>query len=371
MNHIIYYKENFDETKARFQQWWKGNSLGRPMLALSARRERPLPVDPPEPFADLTDKYTHVERQISHFRFNAAHRSYLGESFPALNVVWRLPLLAEYFGARPEYLPNTVWYERCVFDYNRDLPSLRLKPDPPLFLHHQQMLRKAVSLAEGNFFITIPDLMERLDVLSALRGAQDLCLDFFDCPELLLARLRELDDTYRMVYDTMYDIVKDPQDGGSVWIAFQVWEPGRMAKLQCDFSTLLSPDLFDEFMLPGLRRQCDEIEYCFYHLDGKAAIVHLNSILSLDKLKCLQWTPGDGQPDGGNECWLPLYEKVRAAGKGLWISLKDGTFRDAVRAADQLVRRLGPEGLYLHFLYDLTEAEGRELINYAERHWHC
>ena len=98
MNHITYYKENFDETKARFQQWWKGNSLGRPMLALSARRERPLPVDPPEPFADLTDKYTNVERQISHFRFNAAHRSYLGESFPALNVVWGLPLLAEYFG---------------------------------------------------------------------------------------------------------------------------------------------------------------------------------------------------------------------------------------------------------------------------------
>ena len=149
MNHITYYKENFDETKARFQQWWKGNSLGRPMLALSARRERPLPVDPPEPFADLTDKYTHVERQISHFRFNAAHRSYLGESFPALNVVWGLPLLAEYFGARPEYLPNTVWYERCVFDYNRDLPSLRLKPDHPLFLHHQQMLRKAVSLADS------------------------------------------------------------------------------------------------------------------------------------------------------------------------------------------------------------------------------
>ena len=131
------------------------------------------------------------------------------------------------------------------------------------------------------------------------------------------------------------------------------------------------PDQFDEFMLPGLRRQCDEIDYCFYHLDGKAATIHLDSILSLDKLKCLQWTPGDGQPDGGDERWFPIYEKVRAAGRGLWIYFKDGSIREAVAAADRLVHHLGPEGLYLHFLYDLSETEGRELIRHAERHWNC
>ena len=247
-----------------------------------------------------------------------------------------------------------------MFGCQRDLPSLRLSPDHPVFRRHLETLREVVGLAQDDFFIPIPDLLERLDVLSVLRGAQELCFDFFDSPELLHARLAELDDSYRAAYDAMYGIVREPVDDGSVWIAFQVWEPGRMAKLQCDFSTLLSPDQFDEFMLPGLRRQCDEIDYCFYHLAGKAATIHLDSILSLDKLKCLQWTPGDGQPDGGDERWFPIYEKVRAAGKGLWVYFKDGSIREAVAAADRLVHHLGREGLYLHFLYDLSEAEGGE-----------
>lgn len=369
MKNIYKYKPNWDETQERFSWWWRGESLNRPMLNLNVKRDTSLPFIEPEPFASLEDKYCNVEKQLAHYRKILANQAFVGEEFPALNVVWGLPLMAEYFGAKPEYLPDTVWYNHFVQDWTKDIDNLKLDCGNKIFQNHLYMLQKAKLLSNEEFFITIPDLMERLDILSALRGAQDLCYDFFDSPEMLHKLNTELDNSYKLAYDSMYDIVKDNNDNSSVWIAFQVWAKGRMAKLQCDFSALMTPDQFDEFMLPGLKKQCDEIDFCFYHLDGKDAIIHLDSIMSLEKLKALQWTPGDGQADGGSSKWYPIYKKARQHGKALWVYFRDGNLKDGIKAADELIKNIGSQGLYLHFLYPMSENEAKELINYANRYW--
>ena len=46
-------------------------------------------------------------------------------------------------------------------------------------------------------------------------------------------------------------------------------------------------------------------------LDGKGAIPHLDSVLTLDKLNGIQWMAGAGQPDGGSDVVSRVSESAR------------------------------------------------------------
>ncbi len=45
--------------------------------------------------------------------------------------------------------------------------------------------------------------------------------------------------------------------------------------LQSDFAYMLSPSMFERFVLPDLETICNHLDYGFYHLDGKNQIPHL------------------------------------------------------------------------------------------------
>ena len=87
-----------------------------------------------------------------------------------------------------------------------------------------------------------------------------------------------------------------------------------------------------------------------YHLDGPDAIMHVDALMEVEELTALQWTPGAGNPDGGSERWYPMYDRVKAAGKSLWIMLEEGSTDELIDKADKLVKRYGRDGLYLLFL---------------------
>ncbi len=113
----------------------------------------------------------------------------------------------------------------------------------------------------------------------------------------------------------LYDLIRD-EVGGSV---FWAWAPGRMAKFQCDFSAMISPAMYAEFMLPVLTEMCERVSYCMYHWDGPGALPHHDLLLSIPRLHMLQWTPGEGVEPTWHARWWPYYHKTLDAGKKLYI----------------------------------------------------
>ena len=83
--------------------------------------------------------------------------------------------------------------------------------------------------------------------------------------------------------------------------------------LQSDFSYMISPRMFERLVMPDLIECCDEFDYAFYHLDGKGQVKHLDMLLSIERLRGIQWIPGDGAPPP--EEWLPLLKRIRDGGK--------------------------------------------------------
>ncbi|MCB0021402.1 MAG: hypothetical protein KDD91_00045, partial [Caldilinea sp.] len=62
-------------------------------------------------------------------------------------------------------------------------------------------------------------------------------------------------------------------------------------------------------------------------------------------LDAIQWTPGVGQPQGGDPCWYDLYRRILAGGKSImpaWVEIDE---------LQPLLDAVGPNGLniLMHF----------------------
>jgi hypothetical protein len=116
--------------------------------------------------------------------------------------------------------------------------------------------------------------------------------------------------------------------------------------------------MFDRFVLPELELYAREFGALWYHLDGGDARQHLPRLLSMPRLRVLQYTPAPFEPPNGPD-HLDFYRRVQAAGKIVHISV------DA-KDVEPLARGLDPSLLMLHTSCR-TEQEGRELLADAVR----
>jgi hypothetical protein len=83
---------------------------------------------------------------------------------------------------------------------------------------------------------------------------------------------------------------------------------------------MISPEMFEEFALPRLQKQCQRLDYTVYHLDGPGAIRHLDALLRIPELDAIQWEPGAGQPHVADPVWWEsVWKKVYAAGKSAFL----------------------------------------------------
>jgi hypothetical protein len=71
--------------------------------------------------------------------------------------------------------------------------------------------------------------------------------------------------------------------------------------------------------------------------------------MEIGELEALQWTCGAGKPDGASPQWYGIYDKVRAAGKSLWLWIEDGSIQNWADSTQRVLDRYGPRGMY--FLY--------------------
>jgi len=361
------YKNDWEAAKKRFIAWWEHSKIDRPAMRVIAKLDKPLePLEPEEPPELPMDFHLNVEKRIKSFRNFCRTHLFLGESYPSFDVNIGPLSMATYLGAEPIFSEDTVWYTPCVTSGWEQL-KIEYCENSYWWKLHLEEVRKAKVLAGGDFLINIPDMGESLDILSVMRGAQNFIYDLIDDPQNVKNLLKLMDKLYFIFYDQMYEVVRDDK-GGSSYTTFDIWGPGKTAKVQCDFSALMSPHQFKEFFLPSLSYQCSKLDYTLYHLDGIDAIKHLPAVLEVKDLNAVQWTPGAGKPDGGSEDWYPVYDMVKKGDKSLWVSIEDGSFDDWVEKADKLVKRYGSDGLYI--LFPIMEIEmAQELLKKAEKDW--
>lgn len=106
----------------------------------------------------------------------------------------------------------------------------------------------------------------------------------FDPHNRWFLRLREL-----------YEAQNAAEYGCTDWSTIYSRSPSYV--LQCDFCYMIGTDMFEEFVLHTLQRDCLALTNTLYHLDGEGELRHLDRLLSIPALKAVQWVPGAGKPN--------------------------------------------------------------------------
>ena len=382
------YKVNMEAAKEKFRNYWAHKNTGRPLMCVIARRPEVeqysdgTPVEggyldqicqgkyynmPEElKWKDMEDKYQNPQRIVDRYRYFCQTHAFLGESFPNLNIDFGPGSLASYLGSEIGFKEDTVWFNKCLDGWD-GVPKLTFDPENKWFKKHLQLAKDCQALAGDDFYVDMPDLMENIDVLASLRGAQDILFDLLDEPEMIGERIQEVTDIYYEYYDRFYDIIKD-EEGGNAYTVFQIWGPGRTVKLQCDFSAMMSPEDFRKYIQPSLRSQSENVDHVLYHLDGPAAIKHMDALMEIEGIDALQWTSGDAGPDGTLPDWDVIYDKAIAAGKSIWVKVYSGEFEDWIRNVDRIVNKYGSHSLFLLFP-EMSMEQAAYLLDYADRNW--
>lgn len=349
---------------SRFEDWWQRKNKGLPLMEVVAVKDNAnwTAVRPEK----VEDWYLNADYLLAAQKDRLNNCIWLGDAYASLSADIGPGSLALYLGAEPRFSTDTVWYEPCIDDIETE-PVLAFDPENKWWKTHVEMVKKLRAAAGKDFLVNIPDLIENIDIYSAMRGPENTLYDIMDEPEKVERAIARIDDTYFRYYDELLSIVQD-DDGIAAYTVFGILGKGRVAKIQCDFSAMISPAQFRQFVLPSLKKQAKKLDHSLYHLDGPDAIRHVPAIMEIGELDALQWTCGAGQPDGACPRWYPIYDDVTAAGKGLWIQIYDGKLDDWIRSSEALMNRYGTGIFYFHYPW-MKEAEAEKLMAHAEKHW--
>ena len=349
-------KNNWEESKKNYIDWWAGKGLVITMWEACKKDGLPhFETTNPEPPVSLEQRWFDPEWRSRQLHHEMSVSSMLADIPPVANTQLGPGSMAAILGARLEAREDTIWI-RHKEDWDG---QIKLDQSNEWWNLHLDLLKACKAKAGGKYFIGCPDLMEGLDVLAGLRGNDNVLLDMIMDPDGLEEQVRKVNEIYFDVFDQIYDIIREGDE--MAFCYFSIWAPGKCSKFQSDISVMISEDDFRRFVQPYLWEQCRRIPYSLYHLDGVDAIRHLDAILEIPELKAVQWTPGYGQPQGGDPCWFDLYKKIKAAGKSVipcWVKPDE---------LKPLLDEVGPEGLNIEMDIQ-NEKEMQSVIEISDKY---
>ena len=337
-----------------WNKWWLGE-LNCPIIFLeTAPRDLEISLSSLYPHLTQYSPESPVEDVLIKLENNFRKINYLGDAFPKWWPNLGAGFLAAMLGSPLEFNNDSTWFHTAK---SLDLVSKSIDTQNPWWLWTEELIDAAYQRWQNKLVLGCTDIGGNLDVLSSLMGSQQLLIDLADKPEEIEQLGKHITKKWLAFYHLFDQKISNRQHGRTCWAP--IWAPGSTYMLQCDFSIMISPKMFRKFVIPDIEACCELLEYPFYHLDGPGATRHLDALLSIEKLRGIQWVPGAGAPPA--EEWLPLLDKIRNAGKLCQVFVTG-------EGALKIAKALGGQG----FVFAITDnrlptpQEGYQLLEQFE-----
>ena len=351
------YKVDWPEAQRRLTALWHGERLDRPCIAVLAPRmlENPIPV--PQP-ADDEARWMDPLFRVAMNRHEIESKWWGGEAIPSTLQMagWTTCL-----GGTPRFGPDTIWFDTREVDFGRPSPFRHDAGSVWSRKYRALLLALCDEAGRDDFLIGSPGGLPANDLLSMHMGTQEFLFALVDHPEWMadailtgardqLRARQELQEMIRARHEFWY--------GNAGWMPF--WTPEPYVATQSDVSCMLSPDHFEEFVVPELDIVGRDTGAMWYHLDGGDAQQHLPRLLSLPYMRVIQYVPNPLEPPNGVG-HLALYRKIQKAGRIVHVQV-------AKEQVEPLCRALDPRLLMLDVSWSCkSPEEGLELLASAKR----
>jgi len=352
---LRFFESDWERIERDWQAWWAGE-LERPLVVLECIEH----LDRYDPhcasiFLGTYPLDTLAETILNEFVPRLENTLFLGDSFPHFWPNFGPGIVAGFAEAQVHPTWDTTWFTP---GQPGPITDLRVAEDwqNPWWRRAAEVTQAAINLWGRELAVGFTDLGGNLDVLASLRGTRQLLMDLVKSPQEVDRLVGEITRFWMACYERLYIMIASAGHGMTCW--GPCWSNGRGYMLQSDFSYMISPNMFQRFVLPDLETCCSVMDQPFYHMDGRGQLVHVDMLLSIPRLRGIQWVPGSGKPPC--EEWLPLLKKIRMAGKLCQVTVSP-------EGALTIIRELGGKGFV--FVIDepqLTPAEGRAFLEKLE-----
>jgi 5-methyltetrahydrofolate--homocysteine methyltransferase len=270
--------------------------------------------------------------------------------------------MAAFLGGNVELREDTVWVSPSVDDWTEFEVSFEENYWVEM---SARLLERQAELADGRYVVAMPDLGDALTVFSLLRGTERLLMDLVEQPALMKEKIRDFTAAWQEAHAYFWSIYRRDLPGDCSWL---LWAPGKTYACQCDVSTMMSPAMFEEFVVPELGAYVDYLDWPAWHLDGPEEVKHLDALLAFEDIRVFQIVPAAGGAGPASEFWLEQMERIQSEGRRIYVGVPGP--QEALTVLD----RLEPEGVYLNCPTFRTAEETRAFVDkvgppLSERYW--
>jgi hypothetical protein len=298
---------DFDEISGHFEMLWNHEYFGRAAVSITApKKVLPFPVH--SNYEDVVKAWTDGETRLKQSRISSENTCYLGEAFPIFPVYLGPAGHAGFFDKVRYKFSQTVWF--FPLEENE---KLQFSKDSFHYKGTVDLARYAADNSKDEFILSMPDCCGNMDVLSLLRTSDRVLMSLIEDPDWVKEELKLIQAAWEEIIKDVYGIVKENNYGGSCIYWMGTWAKGLHSQMQSDFSVMISPDQFSEFVLEELEKQSEILEYPCYHLDGREQLRHLDMLLAIKKLRMIQYTFVAGQPSPVEQ--MDALKKIQKGGK--------------------------------------------------------
>ncbi len=241
----------------------------RPLLGFFLESEYPLKRYPasgtlpegrplkPEDFA-VNDYLKDCDRLFD------IHENAGGDFIWSASSFWGIPWLEAALGCEifADHSTGSIHAE-TPNDFEGNFPAFT--PSNPWAAKGIEFLDKIARHANGRYPLATPRLRGISDLLACLYGNEAFVFRFFECPEKMKELSEKLTEFWIKFAKLQLEHIPLFYDGvGSFY--YNMWAPPGTVWLQEDSAALLSPDIFEEHILPFVRKQVIAFNGCIVHM---------------------------------------------------------------------------------------------------------
>ncbi len=313
-------KPDFAQAMQRIDAWFSQAVIDRPPIRFAAHNAEyhAARVLQGRRWPDLKSRWFDAEFQVEFFIESIKGETFLAETFPVFWPNLGPEVYSAFYGGDLIFEETTSYYVANLKNWH-DVDRLQFDMQNPYFKKLEEMTYLALQACEDKFLVGYSDLHPGVDCAAAWRDPQQFCMDLLLHPKEAKALIEKASADFIKIFDHFDKILKDHGQLSVTWMGIPSF--GKLHIPSCDFSSLLSTQLYVEFCLPVTLAEITHMTHNIFHIDGKQVAKNLDYWLELPEIQAFQYVQGVGD-DQPIMQWLPQLKKIQNAGKSLVIDLQ-------------------------------------------------
>ena len=293
----------------RHMAFWAMEEVDKPLLSVGTyqptQRRQPFQLadgSPVQEGALLLPERVDAKRLTAHIGHpsTAISGDFIRGSAP-YDLCWNEAIV----GCPIRWQSGHVWSEP-FWDNLNDVERLRVTSNNPWLNKLLEITHLLVERAEERYPVCQPLLRGPIDIASAVLGDERVCWAMADEPAQFKELLEVCTDVFITVARAWSDASPPFQSG---YCEYGIWAPGTVVRLQADNAALLSPRMYQDFLLPCDERICAAFDYPLIHTHSGGLCIMADALLELERISAIQVSLD--YPAGPSvAALLPIFQKI-------------------------------------------------------------